>query len=165
MIYVSGFFSAASQEDQQREADLYSRNGWTLKEASTHNARIIIDKKDIEAFCSYLRGLPADKKTRVYTDRDGISHDIETVSLYLKGYAADRFIRLKGSFKTSDGVMQRQQPARATTPRQAPPMPAIQQTAPVGVSPRTVYTAQQPPQPNAWNTDQQVDYSDNDIPF
>lgn len=161
MIYVSGFFNETTPADRQREAELYDRNGWELKEQASHSARIIIDRQDIDAFCEYLHSLQPDKKLRSWTDRDGNQHDVETISLYFKGFESDRYVRLRGAFRNQEGPARfpakpAPQPRRQAEPQQQrPPAP--------GGSARSMYKPQE--QQQAWQASKSAEFDEVEIPF
>lgn len=165
MIFLSGFIDFLSQEDQNREAELYASNGWDLKDPSSHKVRIIIEDKDIDAFCEYIKSLPYDKKPRQWTDRNGETHISQTVSFSMKGsQLAGNYVKLRATLKSQQerngglfrGTQAPAQPARPPLQQQMP-APAANR----GASPRQAYKA---PQENTWNS-APLDNIDDEIPF
>ena len=85
MIYLSGAINLSSQADLEREAELFARNGWELKDPTTHRVSVTIDEADIDAFCQFLRSRPRDRRPKVWTDRNGQQHQAQTVTFFLNG--------------------------------------------------------------------------------
>jgi len=85
MIYLSGSINLMGPQELQREAELFSRNGWELRDPTTHKVSVTIAQEDIEAFCDYLRSRPADRKPKVWRDRNGVEHQAPTVTFFLNG--------------------------------------------------------------------------------
>lgn len=173
-IYLSGAINIVSQEELQREAEVYATNGWEYRDPTTHKVAVQLAHRDIEAFCEYLRSRPLDRRPKVWRDRDGNEHREETVSFYLNGSEmTGTWIRLRAKLNTqAQGQGQAQSPAtgsaaapstsvrRAAAPLRRPPAAAA--AAPSAVAQQRPATPERQP---AWNTAPLEPEEDDDIPF
>lgn len=177
MIYLSGAINLVPQAELQREAELFARNGWELKDPTTHKVSITIAEQDIDAFCQYLRNRPRDRKPKVWTDRQGQEHQAQTVTFYLNGTEmTGSWTRLRGRFdpQAKPPAVGGGSAVGATRSRPAPPVrrvstpqppadgfvpaPAVAAAAAVpAASPAAQWTAQP-----SWNS---AGDDDEDIPF
>lgn len=170
MIYLSGAINLSSQADLQREAELFARNGWELKDPTTHRVSITIDEGDIDAFCQFLRSRPRDRKPKIWTDRNGQQHQAQTVTFFLNGTEmTGNWTRLRGRLDpnarpgTSQGTAAPQPQARTASPVRRPPSPQAQANG-------YPQPQAQPQAPAAfaaplWNSQPSVNEEDDDIPF
>lgn len=171
-IYLSGAINLVSQEELQREAEVYATNGWEYRDPTTHKVAVQLAHRDIEAFCEYLRSRPLDRRPKVWRDRDGNEHREETVSFYLNGSEmTGTWIRLRAKLNTQ-AQGQAQSPAtgsaaapstsvrRAAAPLRRPPAAAA--AAPSAVAQQRPATPERQP---AWNTASLEPEEDDDIPF
>lgn len=162
-IYLSGAINLVSQEEIQREADLYAQNGWEYRDPTTHKVSVQIAQRDIEAFCDYLRNKPLDRRPRVWRDRDGHEHQEPTVTFYLNGIEmTGTWIRLRSKLNTTP------QPAAApATPARRAPAPLRRNTtaaaAPNPAAPQQPPVTPNPPQAqNSAPLDPEID---DEVPF
>lgn len=105
MIFLTGAINTVSLENQNREVEVYQKNGWALKDPTTHDVRIVIEEKDIEEFIKFLRSLPSDPKPKVWKDRNGKEHVNETVSFRMKGTEmSETWVKLRAAIKTDQDL-------------------------------------------------------------
>lgn len=163
MIYLSGSINLRSQQELQREAELFSRNGWELRDPTTHTVSVTIAQEDIDAFCDYLRSRPVDRKPKVWRDRDGNEHQAPTVTFFLNGSEmTGTWTRLRARLDPSAAP---RQSTPSTTARPAAHAPVRRAPAPTRNTSHVATTppAAQPDQPIAWQG--QSDDIDDEIPF
>lgn len=172
MIHLSGAIRIATQQELQREGDIYAQQGWELKDPTTHNVSITVNEGDIEALARFLRQRPRDKRSRVWTDRRGIQHEDRTVTLYLKGTEmAGNWVRLRAALDPDAHAPQASQPpAGAERPRPAPPVrrsstgAAVAPAAPAAPTPEPSMAWAAPPArpetPPSFSSD-----ADDELPF
>jgi hypothetical protein len=169
MIYLSGSINLCNQAELQREAELYARNGWELKDPTTHRVSVTIDEADIDAFCQYLRSRPRDRKPKIWTDRDGQQHQVQTVTFFLNGTEmTGNWTRLRARIDPTARPAAAQAPA--TGQRQARTAPPVRRSptpqAQANGFPQPQAQPQAPVAPAApvWNS-QPLEPDDDDIPF
>jgi hypothetical protein len=168
MIYLSGSIKLLSQAERQRQADVYARNGWELKEPSTHRVSITLDETDIDAFCQYLRGRPRDHK--MWTDRNGQQHQSQTVTFFLNGCEmTGNWTRLRAGLDPNT----RDTPSKAqvsSSRKERTPAPVIRSSKQQGQAndlPQHPATSASPAANAApvWNGQSSWDQDDEEIPF
>lgn len=171
MIHLSGAIRIATQQELEREGQIYAERGWELKDPTTHNVSITINEDDIEALATFLRERPRDKRARVWTDRRGIQHEARTVTLYLKGTEmAGNWVRLRAALNPQ--LDHQPTAAAAGRPKAAPP---VRRTppAPGPTAPARPLTPAVPPPSMGWAAPQTrpetppsfTDDSDDELPF
>jgi hypothetical protein len=165
MIYLSGSINLMSQQELQREAELFSRNGWELRDPTTHRVSVTIAQEDIDAFCDYLRNRPADRKPKVWRDRNGEEHQASTVTFFLNGSEmTGSWTRLRARLDPS--AQPRQSDTTTTTAARPAPHPPVRRAPDPSRNNSHVPAAPpsaQPAQPAAWQAEAFDD--DDDIPF
>lgn len=174
MIYLSGSINLVPQTELQREAELFARNGWELKDPTTHKVSITIAERDIEAFCQYLRNRSRDRKPKIWTDRHGQEHQEQTVTFYLNGSEmTGSWTRLRARLDPQSKPAASADGAGPGRQRQAPPVRRV--SAPTQAQDLAPTAATAPPAPPAvaspaaqWNAQpilNSADEDDDDIPF
>jgi hypothetical protein len=168
-IFLSGAINLVSQEELQREADLYAANGWEYRDPTTHKVSVQIAQQDIEAFCDYLRSRPVDRRPKVWRDRDGNEHQEPTVTFDLNGSEmTGTWIRLRSKLNTTQ---QASPPAAAATSAPAAPVrraAAPVRRAPVAAAAPALVVQERPATPDrppVWNSGPLEPEDDDDIPF
>lgn len=166
-IYLSGAINLVRPEEIQREADLYSQNGWEYKDPTTHKVSVQIAQRDIDAFCDWLRSRPADRRPKVWRDRDGNEHQEPTVTFYLNGSEmTGSWIRLRSRLNTNAPEPAQMQSTAGPVRRAAAP---VRRSAPQAAAAPPLDAAAQPQAPTsrppAWNTAPLEPEDDDDIPF
>lgn len=162
MIFLSGSINLSTQQELQREAEFFSRNGWELKDPTTHRVSVTIAREDIDSFCEYLRSKAPDRKPKVWRDRNGVEHQAPTVTFYLNGTeVTGTWTRLRAR------IDPQAQPAKASASapaRSAAPAPVRRAPAPLP-QPSHAEPMQRPSTPDrppAWQSD---DFDDEEVPF
>lgn len=162
MIFLSGSINLCTQQELQREAEFFSRNGWELKDPTTHRVSVTIAQEDIEAFCDYLRSKAPDRKPKVWRDRNGVEHQAPTVTFFLNGTeVTGTWTRLKARLDPQAQQRQAQPPLPA---RQSTPAPVRRSATPP--QPPTYAQPAQPPatpdRPPVWQSEA---FEDEEVPF
>ncbi len=162
MIFLSGSINLSTQQELQREAEFFSRNGWELKDPTTHRVSVTIAQEDIEAFCDYLRSKAPDRKPKVWRDRNGVEHQAPTVTFFLNGTeVTGTWTRLRARLDPQAQQRQAQAPAPTRTSAAPPvrrspsPIPQPSHAEP----PQRLATPDSPP---VWQADA---FDDEEVPF
>lgn len=105
IVFLQGSVNVCTAEQMQREAERAAAYGRELRDPTTHTVAITIAQQDVEAFCEYVRNLPADRVGRGYCEGpDGRTYKAPSVTFYLDGTeVTGTWTRLRKRIDTAAG--------------------------------------------------------------